>query len=712
MRLQEALATLSPEEREVLRARRKITLDPRKRIDEIEQTARALVAETDLRHSRFPADARALLVRLVAANGLLAGGMRDPGAALLCELGIAYPARNESAASRSPARTGKRLAAGTLVLPSAFLVQVPAGEADDPRSLRVCLGFVENEILPSLVATVVGRPLAVTGPLALQEVWEVLTAPGELAERVRQLPSAEARLLDAIERAGGEVTTEELLALDQTPGLYRTASGIAVPKRGAPFMLQRRGMLFPIGVDRFVLPTEVSRIVGAARQRERAGRRAEILASLSADDHAPRRARYARDPALPAAAALAMLRCWEVPIRDDAGVPRGAIRRIAERLGEREESVALLVALARAAGLGRLLSHDALAAGSLAALTVADLGPLLRNTYRKGGAWDETRLEGESVRSGAGERATTALHALRGIVFDALEELARERWVPVDMVVRYALDDPRAAGAARIHERARRERPGVHRDTIEQALRVMLTESIPAVGLADLSEDGQTIRLSTRERVTSDAAAGATVVRHALEVRASTPLCPLLDLADFAEPDHIRPDTNTIVLALGMPALARARARGLTSESIVARLAAVGLRAPFPPVLAEIIEEAGAAREVGLLPVSAALLVEDPELRASLRADASMRRHLLDVEAGSFLFVRADSDVARLQTRLARLGVRVQPIDVEPASEASASEPPGAPSSAPPVNLTSPGRADIKRRRSIPPRSADKASNG
>ena len=59
------------------------------------------------------------------------------------------------------------------------------------------------------------------------------------------------------------------------------AAGIAVPKRGAPYMLQRRGMLYPIGVDRFVLPTEVARIVGASRQAERAGRRAQILASLS-----------------------------------------------------------------------------------------------------------------------------------------------------------------------------------------------------------------------------------------------------------------------------------------------------------------------------------------------------------------------------------------------------------------------------------------------
>ena len=125
---------------------------------------------------------------LAAANGLLANavGRSRARAAMLCELGIAYQARSEG--SRS-ARTSKRLAAGALVLPSAFLVQVPSTASDDPRSLRGCLGFVESVMVPAVVSTVVGRPLAVTGPLALQEVWEVLSAPDAIASRVRELLS-------------------------------------------------------------------------------------------------------------------------------------------------------------------------------------------------------------------------------------------------------------------------------------------------------------------------------------------------------------------------------------------------------------------------------------------------------------------------------------------------------------------------------------------
>jgi hypothetical protein len=706
MRLQDALALLSPAEREALRERRRIALDPRKRIDEIEQTARALVGETDLRHSRFPAEVRALLARLAAANGRLANAATDPGATALCELGIAFRAQGDGAQRGTAARTGKRLAAGTLVLPSAFLVQVPVSDGDDPRSLRVCLGFVESEILPSLVATVVGRPLAVSGPLALQEVWETLSAPGEIAARVAQLSGAEARLLDAIERAGSEVTTDELLALDQTPGLYRTAAGIAVPKRGAPYMLQRRGLLYPIGVDRFVLPTEVSRVVGASRQAERAERRARILATLRADDFAPRRARYARDPSLAAGAALAMLRCWEIALRDEAGAPRGATRRIADRLGEREETVSLLVALCRAAGLGRLLLPDQAPPGSLTGITVSDLGALLRANYRRGGAWDETRLDPEVSRGGLVERGTTAAPALRMILLDALEELARDRWVPVDVVVKFALDDPRSAGAARIHERARRERPGVYRDTIEDALRVMLTESVPAIGLADLGEDGTAVRLAARENAHSPPSV-AQMVRVSLEAPASLPLHRVLELADFAEPDHIRPEGGVIVMTMGSSAIARARARNLESDAVLHRLAGVGILPPLPAALSELVDGLGAAREARLLPVSGAIRVDDPALRTELCADPSVRRMLLDADAGPLLLVRADADLTRLQARLARLGVRLQLVEAEPVTAAESAPGEGAGAVA--------ARMEIRRRRSVPPRADEddgKASAG
>ena len=450
-------------------------------------------------------------------------------------------------------------------------------------------------------------------------------------------------------------------------------------------------------------------MVGACGVRQnRAVRRSQILASLKNDDFAPRRARYAREPSLAAGAALAMLRSWDVTIRDDAGAPRGAMRRIAERLGEREDTIALLVALCRAAGLGRLLLHDT-PPGSLAALTTADLGALLRATYRRGGAWDETRVDAEVSRTGFTERGTTAAPALRMILLDALEELARDRWVPVDVVIRYALDDPRAAGAARIHERARREKPGVHRDTIEQALRATLTESVPAIGLADLGEDGATVRLSTRESTLPPADANASVVRGMLEVPASVSLYTLLGLADFAELDHIRPDAATMVLSLGAGATARARARGFDRAAILSRVEAAGIRAPLPAHIEEIISGLGTLRDLGMVAVGGALVAEDPGLRAEVWADPVIRRLLLDVDAGPLLLVRADADVAKLQARLHRLGVKLGTIEPEPAaSEPSVSEIPPAPAL--------PSKLDIRRRRTLLPAADDdgdhKASAG
>ncbi len=700
MRLQDALAALPPQEREALRTRRGIALDPRKRIDEIEQTARALVSETDIRHSRFPADARGLLGRLAAAGGTLENAADDPGATLLCELGITYRvAAGEGEGGRGKKRS--RPPTASLVLPSAFLLQVPCGEGEDPRSMRVCLGFVDSELLPNLASTVTGKPLAVTGPLALQEVWEVLCTPSIFDDRIAQLPAQEARLLDGIERAGSEVTTDELMALDASPGLYRNAAGIAVPKRGAPYMLQRRGMLFTIGLDRYVLASEVSRVVGASRQRERASRRAEILATLQSDDYAPRRARYARDPSLPAAAALAMLRCWDVAMRDETGAPRGAVRKIAERLGEREDTIAMLVALSRAAGLGRLLVPDVQPPGSLLGVRVGDLGKLLRMTYRRGGAWDETRTDPEVARFGVNERALTAAPALRSIVLESLDELAKDRWVPVAAIVRYTLADPRMPGIMRIHERARRERTDAFREGLEAAVRAMITESIPAVGLADLSDDGETVRMSSRERTSNIEARPTIVQRNTLHVPGGTPLYRALALADFAEPDGIEPDAGHVLYQLGMSALARARARTLSADDVATRFAGVGIVAPLPPAAVEIISGLGAAREAGLVQVAFALVIDDPELRAEVRADPGCRRMLLEVDAGPLLLVRSDVDSARLQARLSRLGIRLQAVEPEPLrSESSAS-------SAPPAAPVTVSRASIRRRASATPPSDD-----
>lgn len=696
---------MSPAEREALRARRGIALDANKRIDEIEQTARGLISETDLRHSRFPADARALLARLAQANGVLAQAASDPGAELLCSLGIAYRTEGARGAKAGPrtsgaSRTGKRIASGALVLPGAFLVQVPLSEGEDPRGLRACLGLVEHDVLHGMVTTVLGRPLAGHTPLMLQEVWEVLSQAGELASRVSALAGTEARLLDNIERAGGEVTTAELLALDQTPGIVRSGSTVAVPKRGAPFMLQRRGMLFPLGADRFVIPTEVARVVGASRQAERAARRAQTLASLREEDFAPRRARYARDPSLGALAAMAMLRAWETPVRDDAGIPRTAVRRIAERLGERDDTVALWLALARAAGLARLLVPEAGVPGSLAALTGAELGGLLRTAWRRGGAWDESRADPEVARVSLVERASTAAPVLRALCLDALEELARDRWVPVDAVVRFALDDPRAQGAGRIHARAQRERPDGFRASVEESLRVMVTASLPAIGVVDIAEDGSSVRLMGREHAAPTSGVSATPVQRThIELSVAAPLHALLAFCDVAEPEGVRPEQGVLVCALGAAAVARGRARGVAPEVFASLAQSVGVREPRPASVREVLDGLSNARVLPFVAASGAVYAETPELRAQLLADAVLRRQLIEVDAGPWLLVRAEADRARVEARLTRMGVRLTEV-IDPrtlrANEGTAQDPRG---------------VWIERREGAPEESADESAD-
>ncbi|MBI5516695.1 MAG: hypothetical protein HY909_23120 [Deltaproteobacteria bacterium] len=662
---------MSPEAREALRVRRGITLDPRKRLDELEQTARALVAETDLRVSRFPAEVRLLLQRLAVSGAALQGGSREPGAATLLDLGIAYAALPPVRRQRAPRATDAPPPPPSLLLPSAFLVQVPVGEGEDPRSLRACLSMTDPEIVGPMVTAVVGRPLGVAGAMALQEVWEALAAPGALEALILALPPAEARLLDALERVGSEVTTEELLGLDQAPGLYRTQSGIAVPKRGAPYALQRKGLLFQLGVERFVVPTEVARIVGGGRQRERTERRESIRAAVLSEDHAPVRARYARDPSLATVAALAMLRAWEVPVPPHAGVARASLRRVAERLGETEESVALWVALARAAGLARLVAPKA-PVGSLDHKGT-DVGASLWKTYLQGGAWDETRAEPEVLRSGLLVRGGSAAGTARQVLIEALEVVARDTWASVDAVVRFAAEDPRALAAQRVHERSRRERPEVFRGTVQDALRAMLTRSLPALGMVDLAEDLHAVRMVTRASLPS-AAAQAALGRHLLEVPLGSRLDALLAFADVGEPDHLCPEGSMIAFALGVGALARARARGLSSAEVLERLSGVGARPPYPPAVEELVRGVGAAREAGFMVVGGAIFVEDPELRAELRADAGVRRVLLEVDAGPLLLVRAEVDLARIQARLSRLGVKLlelSPPDAEPATRSS-----------------------------------------
>src|SRR6185295_18659470 len=117
-------------------------------------------------------------------------------------------------------------------------------------------------------------------------------------EEIDRLAPTERRVLDGVEREGGEVETDELLELEREPLRLRTASGATPSRRGVGVSLERRGFLVPVHPNRHVIPTEVAAIVGAARHAERAKRRTQVKSFVLGGDHAPRRARFACDPAV------------------------------------------------------------------------------------------------------------------------------------------------------------------------------------------------------------------------------------------------------------------------------------------------------------------------------------------------------------------------------------------------------------------------------
>jgi hypothetical protein len=231
----------------------------------------------------------------------------------------------------------------------------------------------------------------------------------------------------------------------------------------------------------------------------------------------------------------------------------------------------------------------------------------------------------------------------------------------------------------------------------------LLTLSTPAIGLVDVGEDGATVRLSSRGdgggSIAPDAR-GATAGRASIEVPATVPLHQLLAIADVGEPDHLKPDARALVFSLGVNAVGRARARGLAAEAVLARFEAIGIASPTPPAVAEVVAGLGATRSIGIVPVSAALLVEDPGLRAQLLSDGVLKRMLLDLDAGPMLLLRADADEARLSARLTRHGVRLErqepsEIAVEPAATDTGTE--------------QHSRLEIHRRRSLGPSASEPA---
>ena len=318
--LTDVLRVLPDREIGLLVDRLGIHIDPAKRIDVASQVARALVATPELRDlSHFPGPTRELVHRIAEAKGVLFVKTLPPAVEALVTRGIAF-ARGASGGVE-------------LMLPIAFLLQLRPWDGEDPRGVRALLAQTSNEVAGTIAAHYLGRPATPPVVLGLEAAWTALTDHQRLASEIDGLAPLERKLLQAVEDVGGEVDTEELLDLEREPMRLRGAGGATPSRRGVGFALERRGFLVPIHPNRHIIPSEVSAIISARRHEEREARRREIRSFVLGEDHAPRRARFAQDPAVLALAMALAVREPNVEVacrRRDAALlrveARGALR--------------------------------------------------------------------------------------------------------------------------------------------------------------------------------------------------------------------------------------------------------------------------------------------------------------------------------------------------------------------------------------------------
>lgn len=656
-RLVEVLRALPAGQLDTLIARLGVRIDPAKRIDGPSQVARALVQLPELRDpSRMAPASLELLHRVAEARGSLVVPTMPPALEPLLARGLMFARGTKGSVE--------------LVLPAAYLVQLRSWEGEDPRGVRALLAQASFETSSAIAAHYLGRPATPPIALSLEIAWEVLGDPGKLTVEIERLSPMERRVLEGIERGGGEVDTEELLELEREPLRLRTATGATPSRRGVGFSLERRGLLIPVHPNRHVVPTEVSAIIGASTEADRQARREQVKSFVASGDHAPRRARFAVDP-VPLAMALSLAaREPGNEVRPGIGTPKSLTHRLAGRFGRDPSHVAMIVALSRAVGL-----WDPSAASSAAppgAVQMYELVRLLFVTWRRGGAWDEARGDPESLRLATESRDPSPVGVVREIVLDALKVLGEGRWVPWESLAGYLGADHRMPGLARLLRRWA-ERTGVEVVEPAEVARRVVHESLPALGMLDLGEEDTddrgdrpggsniSLRLTPRGRAlladrtpTFDSAPSKFLDTHVLRVGPSARVHAIIALAPFVEVGRAAEAMDLIVAP---QTLSRALSAGFEADVLRQRIEAV---APLPETLSRTLAQASVVVGRGtFVPGAGFLWVEDGNVRELLRTRRATAELFVDPSPPSGLIVQAGVDVDRLSRRCRTIGVEV-----------------------------------------------------
>src|SRR5882724_3805020 len=618
IRLVDVLRQLPERELGSLIARLKIRIDEAKRIDVPSQVARMLLQLPEMRDAGIlPGPTRKLLYRVAEAKGVLFAQTLPPAVEPLVARGIVFIRGRDKGVE--------------LLLPIAHMIQLRAWEGEDPRGARALLAQLHPDVASSIASHYLGRPATPPVALCLEPAWEVFADPKRLEREVEELAPLERKLLNAIEKVGGEVDTEELLDLEREPMRLRGATGATPSRRGVGFALERRGFLIPIHPNRHVIPSEVSSIVGASRRAERETQRHEIKNFVLADDHAPRRARFAEDPAALALAMALTVRDPSVELRTDIGTPRSLIGKLSTRFGKDPERVAFIAALSRAIGLWDPSAVSV--ASPPGSHEVVALGRALFDAWRRGGAWDEARPDGEVMRVAQGTREASAVGSVRDLVLEALQELGDGRSVRWEAIAGYVRSDSRAAGLARLIQRWA-QRAAVEPVTPAEVARRIAFESLHALGVVDIGDAdsdeadslGPKLRITPRGRAfLSEAAVNSGpksssdqsrfTDNQALRIGPLTKTGHVLALSPFVEVGAVAGTLDVLITA---QTLALALGAGFEADVIQARIELV---ASLPDPIARTLAQASAViGRAEFVATSGFLWVEDPEVREIGRA--------------------------------------------------------------------------------------------
>ena len=653
LRLVEILKALPDSELDSLVSRLGVRIDPAKRLDPPQQIARALVALPDLRDpSRLPQASVELLHRVAEARGLLTVATVPPAMSPLAERGLVF-ARADGKGQVE------------LVLPAAYLVQLRAWEGEDPRGLRALLAQAPFETVSAIAGQYLGRPATPPIALSLEAAWEVLGDSDKLAEEIDKLSPTERRVLEGVEELGGEVDTEELLELEREPLRLRTASGATPSRRGVGFSLERRGLLIPVHPNRHVVPTEVARIIGATRNAEREARREQVRAFVLSGDHAPRRAKFSLDPA-PLMMALALaVREPGNEVRPGIGTPKSLVTKLATRFGRDPYQVALVSALSRAVGLWDASATSASAPPG--SCQIHELAKHLFGAWRRGGAWDESRADGETLRLPPDQRDASGSGVVRELVLEALRDLGESRWIPWTSLERYLASDHRIPGVERLLRRWA-ERVGVEATTPMEVARRVVLESLPALGILDLGEDDAedggsqiALRLTPRGRALvadkappHDASDSKFLDTHVLRIGATARVSAVLAIFGFVDVGRVAESLDLIVAP---QTLARALSAGYEADSLRQRIEAV---APLPETLSRTLAQASVVVGRGSFVATAGFLwVDDANVRELLRTRRSTAEMFVDPSPPGGLLVSPQVDLDRLARRCRTVGVEI-----------------------------------------------------